>query len=391
MKAQNKFAKLAFLVITGSLLLDLSTLALAESDAVRALYVSAANVPTNITGIHSYAAPPKGFNPVAASDQELATYGLPPRPDQQADPDHYAQWEQAMKAAKIRWRGELKALPGSEHAMSPAGSSPLPQAVQPQTGPQQTTTINASGVMVTNTQTSFSSKHSFSQIATLINVAVAQVAFGTTCSDYNTGYPTEISSAGFDGEINPENGYEFLSGVQGGVVAVGCYNYTAPYTQYWAYLGEWHNNLTVVDFGVNPGDVFYTYLEVLNSSQTYVLLEDLTLETYDVFTLSTPGIVGKAADWMVWRPGGCSGSGFAYYCPLPNTVHISFDGAATWTGGNKYYYPGSQAASTLVLNMLDDGFDQVTETVNQGSAGYEGLHSLMFSTVNCAYSGGCTP
>jgi hypothetical protein len=73
MQTQNKFATLAVLAIMGSLLLSLSTLATAESDAVRAIYISAANVPTNIPGIHTYAEPPKGFNPVTATDVELAT------------------------------------------------------------------------------------------------------------------------------------------------------------------------------------------------------------------------------------------------------------------------------------------------------------------------------
>lgn len=389
MKAQNKFAKLAILAILGSLLLSLSTLATAESDAVRAIYASAANVPTNIPGIDTYAEPPKGFNPLTATEVELATYGFPPRPDSQADPDGYALWERAMKAAKIRSNGELKPLPGIGHGMIPAGSSQLPDAVQPQTGPQRISTNNASGVMLKNTQKSFSSKYSFNQIATLITVAVAQVPFGTSCGSagYN-GYYYEISSAGIDGQINPANGYEFLSGVQGGVIAAACYGDQGQ-TFYWAYLGEWHNNLPLADFAVNPGDVFFTYVEVLNSDQTYVLLEDLTLGTYDTFTLPTPGIVGDAANWLVWRPGGC-GSGSTYYCPLPNTVHIFFDGAAARTGSNKYFYPGSQASSTEILTMLDDGFDQSTETVNQGSAGYEGLHALMFSTINCAYSGGCT-
>ena len=104
--------KLSVLVLTSSVLLSLTTVAMAQSDTVRALYISAANVPTNITSIHTYAEAPKGFNPVAASDEELATYGFPLRPDKQADPKHYALWERAMVAAKIRWNGELKTLGG---------------------------------------------------------------------------------------------------------------------------------------------------------------------------------------------------------------------------------------------------------------------------------------
>ena len=97
--------RLAILMAMGIVLLSICPLANAQSDAVRQTYISAANVPTNIPGVHTYAEPPKGFNPVTATDVELATYGFPPRPDQQADPDDYALWEQAMTETKIRWTG----------------------------------------------------------------------------------------------------------------------------------------------------------------------------------------------------------------------------------------------------------------------------------------------
>src|ERR1700728_4540668 len=73
MQTQSRSAMLALLVIAGSLLVSLSTFATAQSDAVRAIYVSTATVRTNIPGIHSYAEPPKEFDPVTATDVELAT------------------------------------------------------------------------------------------------------------------------------------------------------------------------------------------------------------------------------------------------------------------------------------------------------------------------------
>jgi hypothetical protein len=133
-------------------------------------------VPTNIPGVHTYAEPPKAFNPVTATDVDLATYGFPSRPDKQADPDDYAVWERAMKRARIRWNGELKPLPSSGHGMTSSGSSPGPDAVQSQTtttGPQQITTLDASGIILTNKQTSFN-KNSFNQIGTLMTVPTVE-------------------------------------------------------------------------------------------------------------------------------------------------------------------------------------------------------------------------
>ena len=39
---------------------------------------------TNLAGVTTIAAPPAGFNPLNATDQDLEYYGYPPRPDQAA-------------------------------------------------------------------------------------------------------------------------------------------------------------------------------------------------------------------------------------------------------------------------------------------------------------------
>jgi hypothetical protein len=72
MQTQSRSVTLALLVIAGSLLGSLSTFVTAQSDAVRAIYVSAATVETNIPGVHTYAEAPKDFNPLMATDEELA-------------------------------------------------------------------------------------------------------------------------------------------------------------------------------------------------------------------------------------------------------------------------------------------------------------------------------
>ena len=149
MQTHNKFAKLAIFVVLGSLIVTLATLATAQSDLVGPIRASAATVPTNVLGIRTYAKPPGDFNPLMATDAELAVYGFPQRPDTQAHPDQYAEWERAIKAAKTRWSGDLKPLPAGEHGMIPSGSLPLPEAAQQQTsGPKHISTNNASGVIV---------------------------------------------------------------------------------------------------------------------------------------------------------------------------------------------------------------------------------------------------
>jgi len=381
--------KLAVLAVMGSLLLSLTTLATAESDAVRAIYLSAANVPTNITGINTYAEPPKGFNPLTASDVELATYGFPQRPDRQADPDHYAMWERAMKAAKIRWNGELKHL----HAgvgMVPASASPLQSTAQALT-PLQRSNISGSGVVLNNGRTTWSNSYSFNDIWTVISVPVVTQPFdnttGCTASDY-----ISVSLTGIDGKIIFENGTPvFLPEENVGVYEdFSCVYGVASYT---AYVG-WENTLNGV-FSVNPGDLFYTEVHAFggcNNGSAFV--EDLRTLTYGSYTITNPCFVGpqigRYANWMVWRPC-CNGPNPFGAWPLANTIGISFDGATALNGLGKQFYPGSQASSTQILTMTDDGATQAIEVVNQGSAGYQGQHSLFFETTGCAYTGGCTP
>jgi hypothetical protein len=179
MQTEMKFAKVAVLAVAATLLVTLSTLATAESETARAIRSSAATTPTTIPGIHAYAEPPKEFNPVTATDEELAVYGFPLRPDKLGKPEHYAAWEQAMKAAKIRWNGKLKVLPFGGQGSVAAGSSPLPEAVRSDAGPSELNVTNASGVVLSNNRTAWSSKNSFNLILARFSVPVTQFALGT--------------------------------------------------------------------------------------------------------------------------------------------------------------------------------------------------------------------
>src|SRR5215471_17700363 len=92
------------------MIIHFSPLANAQRDRLWPVYASNATVPTNLSTIRTFPEPPGNFNVVAATDDELAMYGFPPRPDKQTEPDHYKMWERAMSAAKIRWNGDLKAV-----------------------------------------------------------------------------------------------------------------------------------------------------------------------------------------------------------------------------------------------------------------------------------------
>jgi hypothetical protein len=374
MQAQGKSGNMAVLALVATLLLGVSTLAMGESDAARAIRASAATVPTNIPGIYTYAEPPKGFNPVAATDEELATYGFPPRPDKQANPDQYTRWERHMRAAKIRWNGELRAVPGGGQ-LRPAGSSALPEAVQAETsGPKRILTNNASGVVVTSGQKTFT-KNSILQVEADITVPRVQAPFDNTVSCTGEGY-FAIAAAGIDGFVfNTGNGYGFDPQLEGGLFEqLAC----SGDLYYFAVVG-WQGDYNVA-FEVNPGDVVEAAPYTIGGAQSGVLVVDETTLTYAPYSVTTSGMIGATASWMVERMG-----------PLGNTINIAFGDGFAYTETGTHYYPGSQATSTEVLTMTDDAGDQDIETVTQGSTGLEGLEGLWFETAGCAYNGGCTP
>ncbi len=57
---------------------------------------------TNLPGVTTIQAPPAGFDPLNASDQELAYHGFPPRPNQGSEPKAYATWVKAMNHSRTR-------------------------------------------------------------------------------------------------------------------------------------------------------------------------------------------------------------------------------------------------------------------------------------------------
>jgi len=379
MQTEKKFANLAVMAV-GTLLLVFSSLATAESDTARAIRASAATTPTNIPGIRAYAEPPKGFNAVTATDEELATYGFPPRPDKEGHPDQYAEWERAMRAAKIRWNGKLKTVPGSERLVMPAGSA-LPEAVEPETGPKQTQTTYASGVIVASGQKTFNKKSIYQIDGEIIVPQVRKPFDSTSCS--GQGYIT-VDAVGIDGFVfNTGNGYGYDPQLEAGVFGqVSC----SGDIYYFAVVG-WQGNYNVA-FNVNPGDVVYAVASTLGGSDSEVYLADYTTGTGASYSVTTSDIVGAYGNWVVERVC-CSGN---EPIPMANTVNIAFGGVEyATTGSDKLLYAGSQAATTQILTMTDDAGDQEIETVRQGSTGIMGLNGLWFTTVNCAYEGGCTP
>jgi hypothetical protein len=257
------------------------------------------------------------------------------------------------------------------------------------------TSLNWSGVALTNEVKKFSSA-SFTDIYSILTVPLVQRPFGLTGCDPNL---TDVAFVGLDGYIANQAIQPGTTALEGGYYSQDdCYGDGTPNPAYWAEFGLFSNGYEDGfnwAFAVNPGDVMYVEVNdgLGGENPGYVFLEDLTTLTFSPYSVpgpGGPGFIGKSAEWIVSRS--CSFDGAEYDCfPLPNLIAVFFDGGAAQTANGHVYYPGSTAASTAVITMRDDNDTQDIEIVKQGSAGYEGQHSLWFQTVGCAWSGGCVP
>jgi len=367
------------------MVIQCSTFANAQREALRQLYVSNATVATNIPSVRTYAEPPASFNVLAASDEELALYGFPPRPDKQAEPEHYTMWERAMSAAKIRWHGDLKSIPSEnrERAVINQPGIAANDGVSPDV-PTTPTSLNWSGVVLTKSMTKFGPK-SFTDIYSTVTVPNGQKAFAGPCDQYR-----QLAWIGLNGyakfyAVQPGNGKSALiGGVWSQAICGG------PDAAYLAVFG-WEPAAIQGAFSVSPGDIFYAEVGAPAGgvNPSYLFIEDLTTLTYNAYSVSVPyGVtyVGNSAEWIVER-WCCRNSGYPY--PLLNTIAVNFDGGAALDGTGHTLYPGSSSTSTQVMTMRDDNNDQNIELIYQGTTGFEGQHALLLLTTGCAYAGGC--
>jgi len=374
----------AAVALAATFMLSTTTLAKAQSDAVRSIYAWGATVPTNIEGVHTYPAPPAGFNPLTATDEELATHGFPPRPNKQADPSHYDIWARAMMAARIRPTGDLRPIPSSGRQGMGLGQAAAPLVAQTVTGPTQLTSTQFSGVASTNKLTKWNTKISFADVFGTFTLPTVQSPFGLDCvGDYDL--QTWIGIDGF----GPGQSYLAL----GGGILMDCQiEDGVRFSDFYAIVA-WEPQEFYGSLFPNPGDIMYveTFSTLGGRNPVNVFIEDLTQLTYQSFSITatheTPPLIGNSAEWTVGVRK-FDGTGDT---PLANTIGIFFGGAEAYTANGHQFFPGSTSPLTEVFTLLDPTGTQAIEIVSSGSSGSQGKYSLWFQTTGCAYSGGCAP
>lgn len=382
-------------IVMALVALSFTTLAMAQGKgaAAVAMYSVAAKEQTNVAGVSIVVDRPAGFNPLTASNEDLGKYGLPLRPDAQADPKGFSHWTRGMMALQYRAAAQVQAMPYSSKNMVLASNQPATQTISAK--PTQYLSLNWSGVANTNKRTTWSDTYSFDYVESIWNVPAAQAPFKACANGIGgaKGRPGfyEASWNGIDGFSNGDV-------VQGGSLSLAdCHGsvdneylgWVEWYPSYPILVIECQIKKAIVPCPVNAGDDFLVETYASNSTTQFVYVEDVTQGWYGTFGLAYitgPAVVGSSEEQIVERPC-CDKNG--YPLALANYIADFFDYAHGFNGAGQEFYPGLDSPQTAVIDMVDDNDTQAISIVEQGTQGFQGMYSLFFETTNCAYQGGC--
>jgi len=284
-----------------------------------------------------YPGPPAGFDPVGASDQELALYGFPPRPDQ-SQPTLYAHWQKVVNPSVTR----LTNLP--VQATNIINGTSLGRRDQGAVGNTTATTSNNwSGYAVTAANGTFRANNSF-VIAEWMVPAVGR----DNCS-----YAPYAASqwVGFDG-------FGSADVLQAGTAITACgSSYVAWYEWFTSGCTGSSGSLpcyqTNVSIPISPGDLVTTevwYTTAAPNGHAYIVNYTTQQSTSVGFNQpsGSPGsaYVGNSAEWVVERPGlvGLGLENLANYLTVPMNFAYAYNGSS-------YYYPSSSPSGTTIYNI----------------------------------------
>ena len=290
----------------------------------------AATNQTNVPGVLAYTQPPSGFDPLTASDAELAQSGFPPRPDPQNAPDAYALWQKLVSTPQTRITNPDLQPTKTYHRPAQNLSS---QGESVADGAASYTSSNWSGYAISAANGTFEVNNA--AVYAEYVVPIAQQAFGT-CSG---SWEYSAQWIGFDG-------FGSNDVLQAGTEANAFCQGSGKRTAYFA-LYEWYPNgaYKILNFKVKPGNVMGAevwYTTASPSGHLYII--DYTTQKSVTIGFNPPSgtsFAGNSVEWVVERPSlGAGYTTLAHYVASPfNNTYALVNGA--------YYYPGSSPAGTI--------------------------------------------
>jgi hypothetical protein len=298
-------------------------------------------LPTNIPGTTTIAAPPQGFNPLTASDQDLEYYGFPPKPNEIDSPKAFASWQKAMTASKIRVKPVLEV---TKNFAGPAKLAAGAKAGAP-AGGSAASSYNWSGYVNTNGVTKYSNSSFYYIIGDYV-VPVARQAYSkcTPTWDY------AVTWVGIDGWGS------------GDVLQAGneadAYCFLGVTSTYYSAWYEWfpYGWTRIPSLPIVPGDDLFVEVWSTSSTAGHAYLVNYNTNQYVIINFSAPPgtqLVGNSAEWIVERPG--IGGGLA---TLSNYISDYFSDAYAYNFSYSAVDPGS--AGSFPVTMLDNSGNPIS-------------------------------
>lgn len=254
----------------------------------------------NLPGATTIEAPPAGFDPITASDEELQYHGFPPRPNQNTEPKAYATWFRAMKASKTRI---VPKLDQTEVFHGPVQRTKLanPTAVEnsPELASQASNTAyssNWSGYVDFSGATSYGSSSYYFLVNHMV-VPVAEQAFNACTGGWDYGSAWNGIDGWGSGDVL-QAGIEFDAYCALGGLIKSTY-YSAWYE--WYPYGE----VRIGGFPIAPGDDVFVEVWHTSATQGYAYLTNFNNNQSVEVGFTAPSgtyLVGNSAEWVVERP-----------------------------------------------------------------------------------------
>lgn len=228
-----------------------------------------------IDGIENrFPVPPEGFKPLTASDEQLETYGFPPRPTDENSED-YEEWAYIMSNYK---------------------STPIPDIKIEESPLEEATEDNGISVL--------------SNIANMISGKISAYGSAVDNSKFYTQIQTDFVHPSILDSVNCENEYWigfgqpcFGKAVKAGTKSKGQNEHSAFYEL----IGENSGNTpkVVPNFSVSPGDNIHIYIsfQKANNCLTYYFANNTTGQNVSSVVPANANeyFVGQSVAWAVER------------------------------------------------------------------------------------------
>ena len=232
--------------------------------------------------------PPKGFEPLKASDAELIKYGYPPRPDKDARPKHLEKWTSFLSRP-------IQVI-APEFAIIETGRQPAAKGTTKGDASANATSSNWSGAVITSPP----SGQRFSSVSASWVVPNAWPPLSAwNGSGWKDGTWESVSWVGIDGWSAQQSilqaGTKSVVTVSGGKVT-----HTS-----WAWF-EWYPayEIQFSNFQVSAGDTVHVTVCSLSSPSTGVaIVNNISANTGTSTNVSAPtpasALAGQNAEWIL--------------------------------------------------------------------------------------------